>query len=568
MHASARFRAAVIGVALTLSLVGSPAVAAGTLGTATQLTSTVTASSAKLSWTAAPNATSYSVCLKTSATATTCVRESTRSSATTTTFDKLAPTGGTDYYWTVRAYATGATTTSARASFDLVAKPAVPTGLKATPSTSSVAIAWSPAANATSYRVCLMASATSTGCVRLTSASSATTASFTGLTPQPGRDWYFRVHAYNGSLFSLSSRVGFDLKVGAVTGVAVSGVTTTSMKVSWAAATNASTYEVQWAKSIGMTIDFHSKVVSTKGTSLTNLTPGVLYYVKVRGLNDDAKGPLTAARSQQLPTAPFTTTVITYNLCGQDKCREPSKNAVLPTWSKRKPIAGAIARRANADVIATQESHDEDTRFITQLPGFAVASYKSAKTLFYRTARLSKLRSGTITLDSTHNRYAVWAEFRDRTTRTRFIVADPHLEPYKGKTKDDLRRAQTKKLIAAVKSANPEHLPVVYAGDFNSNKSNASYSGGYDAPEQVFQAAGIPDSYTTANDWLNKAYNSGSQAINPPIRHYDHIDHVYVDPKIKVGRWQTMTTMSGSRYATPFATDHNPVRVVLTIPGE
>ena len=111
MYASARLRAVVIGIALTLSMVGSPAVAAGTLGTATQLTSSVTASSAKLSWTAAPNATGYSVCLMKSAASTTCYRESARSATPSTTFTSLVPTGGTDYFWTVRAYASGATST-------------------------------------------------------------------------------------------------------------------------------------------------------------------------------------------------------------------------------------------------------------------------------------------------------------------------------------------------------------------------------------------------------------------------------------------------------------------------
>ena len=567
MSAFARLGAAIFGAALTISLVSVPATAA-TLGTATNLTSTVTTSSAKLSWTAAANATSYSVCLRTSSTATMCIRESARSSATTTTFSDLVPTGGTDYFWTVRAYGGTSTTTSSRASFDLALRPSMPTDLTAVPSTSSVAISWSPAANAATYRVCLLATTTSTGCVRLSTASSATTATFTDLVTKPGHDYYFRVHAYNASGFTLTSRVPFDLKVGAVSGLTLSGVTTTSMKLAWGAATNAGTYEVQWARSIGMTTDFHSKVVSTRATTLTGLTPGTVYYVKVRGLNSWAKGPLTTARSQKLPTAPFTTTVITYNLCGQDKCRSAAKNAVLPTWSVRKPIAGAIARRAGADIIATQESHDDDTRFITQLPGFSVASYKSAKTLFYRTARFQKLRSGTITLDSTRGRYAVWAEFRDRSTRTRFIVADPHLEPGKGKTRDDIRTAQTKKLIAAIKAANSERLPVVYAGDYNSNKNNATYSGGYDAPRRVFIAAGIVDSYTTADNWLNKANNSATQAINPPLKNYDHVDHIYLDPRIMVGRWQTMTTMSGSRYATPFATDHNPVRAVLTIPGE
>src|SRR5665648_172572 len=48
---------------------------------------------------------------------------------------------------------------------------------------------------------------------------------------------------------------------------------------------------------------------------------------------------------------------------------------------------------------------------------------------------------------------------------------------------------------------------------------------GYDAVRQVFEAAGIPDSYETSPLKANPDYNSANQAKNPANRYYDHVDH-------------------------------------------
>ena len=262
--------------------------------------------------------------------------------------------------------------------------------------------------------------------------------------------------------------------------------------------------------------------------------------------------------------------VLTFNLCGQDKCVTTTNR--MKKWSTRKPLAGAIVRGTGADVIATQESGRSDTNFGTELPGFTLCRYYSAKSLFVRTAKYSVLRSGTITLDSKRGRYAVWCELQDKVTRTRFIASDAHLEPYKGLTRDNLRYLQTGELLKDMVVVNPRKLPVVYAGDFNSNKANANqskYPGGYDAPMKRFTGAGIPDSYDLADTFRDPTWNSSNQAKNPPIKNSDHIDHIYIDSRIHANAWRVVitTTDTGSAYITPFASDHNPVLAELVIPG-
>jgi hypothetical protein len=77
--------------------------------------------------------------------------------------------------------------------------------------------------------------------------------------------------------------------------VAISNVQSTSMTVAWAAPADTtelgvSGYEVQYATDAAFTTGVQTKTVSTLSATLTGLTPGVRYYVRV-----SAKNPVTDA---------------------------------------------------------------------------------------------------------------------------------------------------------------------------------------------------------------------------------------------------------------------------------
>ncbi|MEV7398580.1 fibronectin type III domain-containing protein [Aeromicrobium sp. NPDC092404] len=568
-------RAVVLGtasIALLVSLVGFvPAGAATAPAAPTGLSARAGQSSAVLSWRPVATATSYRVCLMVHNTSTSCARTSGQLTTTSFTVLGLEPTPGTDYFFKVYAFNGEASSVSALASFDLKepAAPAVVTGITQRLGYSTLVVEWEPAASARTYSVCLM-STTAETCLRSSPRSATRTATFAGLTPTAYGDYYYRVYAYNSlGASSRSAKRAVDLPVGSVEEITAKRQSASrSIAFSWTGARNAETYEIQVSTSSSMTTELKTySATGTTGTA-TGLVVGRSYAYRVRGINGISRGPYSAVRLLRLPANPATINVMTYNLCGQDKCVSSANR--MKTWRTRKDYAGAIVRGAKSGIVATQESHDEDTRFITELPGFGVAAYLHAKTLFYDKARYDVLRSGGITLSSAERKYAVWAELRDRTSRATFIVVDAHLQPGKGKSRDDLRYAQTKTLLSKVAAANPKDLPVVYAGDYNSNKSNAiqsRYPGGYDAVLKVFTAAGIPDALNRADYVVASTWNSANQAINPPLKHSDHVDHIYVDPEIRVDSWRVVLRLKGDNYALPFATDHNPVRTVLTIPG-
>jgi endonuclease/exonuclease/phosphatase family metal-dependent hydrolase len=556
---------AAVSVVATL---GAPATAATKPAAPTHLIARTGASTATLSWDAAKNATYYRTCLVSTRDQRRCDVASPRLTTTTHRATGLVARDGVDYYFRVYAYRGSSRTASVTKGFQL--KPPVPpdvvNGIKQTVTASTLHVTWKAAAHAREYEICLTGGQTSTRCLQ-TARSRETTARFTGLAPTAGGDYFYRVRAINGTVSSTSAQQRADLPVGAIaTAAAVNGGSGV-LDATWEPATNAETYELQVATAASMTNGLRTFTVAGP-TAGPTLPIGTTYYYRVRGTNGVQKGRWTPVGSVRLPSLNTSIQVLTYNLCGQDKC--VTRSNTMKKWSTRKDLAGKIALASGAGIIATQESHDKDTRFGRELPGYALAAYYSAKSLFYDKAKYESLRSGTITLSSKEKKYAVWAELRDRTTRTSFIVVDAHLQPYKGRTKDDMRATQTKILLSKVASANREKLPVVYAGDFNSNKSNADrdrYSGGYDAPRRVFAAAGVTDTYDTAARRAHADYNSANQAINPPLRHSDHVDHVYVGPGVTASDWRILVAMDGKRYATPFASDHNPLRATLTIRG-
>jgi endonuclease/exonuclease/phosphatase family metal-dependent hydrolase len=540
----------------------------------TDLAAKTTARSATLTWTAASGATHYRACIAGQS----CAALKSQTTGTSWKFSSLSP--GHRYSFTVYSYNSHGRAQSTALSVTLpkVPLPEAPTGITQTVRTTTLTISWKAAAHASAYTVCLMTSEDTEKCTRSSSRSSALTTKFTGLTPTGGADYFYRVIASNSAGTARSAKQRADLPVVAMSGVEAPKVRTTSIHLAWSAALNAETYTIEVATNSAMTSNL--KTYSVDGASrayvVTKLTPGTIYYVRMDGRNGRVHGAYSVPLAVPLPTASVAVNVVTYNLCGQDHCRTGAEKNRIKAWSTRKPYAGKIARSTGADLIATQESGHSDTKFITQLPGYSEGAYLSAKSIFYKTSRFTSLDSGTITLDKANKRYAVWNEFLDKSTRTPFYFVDPHLEPYKGKKLDDLRYAQTKVLIAAIAAENTKHLPVIYAGDFNSNKDNADqskYAGGYDAPLKAFKAVGIPDAITIAADLLHTVFNSANQAINPPYKYGDHVDHIYVSPGVRVNKLSVVlgpnaaTGSESFRYATPFASDHNPVQANVTVQG-
>ena len=464
--------------------------------------------------------------------------------------------------------------------------PAKPQGLKVSTGYSTAKITWSKAKYATKYRVCLRTNSTTKKCVRLSPKSAKRSVTFKKLKPTGGPDYFAVVTAYNGNKSRSSSKKAFDLPSGPVNNLKPAAWTNSSLTIAWSAARNADGYLLQAATSADFTSGLKNVNTSKTSLRLAGLSSGRVYYFRVRSHNGKRLGAYTARSQRRLASNAININVVTYNLCGQDKCVKSLNDdgREFAVWKTRKSYAAKLALRSKPDFIATQESSGGKTEdFGPSLgSGYALAARKSAKSLFYNKSRYTMMSSGWVALrvvDKDFDKYAVWGEFLDNRTHIRFFVFDAHLTSGKGEANDRLREQEMGKLLATNAKYNPYGFPTVFAGDFNSNPDNANqskYPGGYDAPLKVFTAAGIPDTKSVAARTIHQEFNSfnGAEPVGKR-RSGQHLDSIFVTggrvaSTMAVSEWEVVVdlmTTDGETYVTPFASDHNPVRAKLTIPG-
>lgn len=463
-------------------------------------------------------------------------------------------------------------------------KPAAITAskVKHSASTSAVTIRVAKPRRATSVAICLKYRPSSKRCARY-QRTSGRTVTFKRLTPHRGLDYVYQVRAYNRHGSSVSRWRALNLGVARAVAPRLTTARPTSLSYAWKRPRNANGYQVQLSSDRSFRTNVVTRTYRSKtkrSTGFTTLSGGMTYYARVRGLNDAKAGAWSAATASRIAPRPTRVSVMTYNLCGENKCRpshakDPWFLKNVPVWATRKPYAGALARSGNADVIATQENATS-TAFHTQLPGYTRGAYKAAKTLYYRASRFTAIDGGWLTLDGETGRYAVWNLLRDRSTGTAFIVVSAHLEPSKGATRDTRRFAQTRRLIVGIQRLNVHRLPVIYAGDWNSNDANANqerYPGGFEAPEKWFRAIDHRRALDLTDQVTNGDLNSANQGIKAPKANSDNIDAIYVPERgVTVESWAQLArfvTVDGERqYATPFGSDHNPIvaRLIVATP--
>jgi len=193
------------------------------------------------------------------------------------------------------------------------AAPAAPAGLTATGGTGQVSLAWAAVNNATSYNVYY---ATASG---VTTANGtkipATTNNYvqTGLTA--ATNYYYIVTALNSAGESVaSSQVSaatasappIATVPAAPTGVsAVGGTNQTTIK--WTAVSDATTYNLYWSKTAGVTTATGTKISGATSPAVqTGLTDGTAYYYVVTAVNSTgesaASGQVTATTLSTVPT--------------------------------------------------------------------------------------------------------------------------------------------------------------------------------------------------------------------------------------------------------------------------
>jgi hypothetical protein len=266
-------------------------------GTATGLaSSSVTTTSANLSWAAVSTATSYTAGYKLNSSSTW-----TDLAAQTTTSASLSGlASGSLYDWRVVTTCTSGSST-ASAQFTTQAVCVAPAGLSSTPAATTATVSWGAVTAATSYAVDYKLN-TDVSWTSFSTAQTGTSASLTGLAATSLYDW--RVSATCPSGTTPATAAQFTTTAvpvcNAPTGLASTpGATTAS--VSWAAPSGAVSYKVEYKLNSSGTYTTFSTAQTGTSASLTGLTASTLYDWRVT--TNCSSGSSSAAAAQFTTTA-------------------------------------------------------------------------------------------------------------------------------------------------------------------------------------------------------------------------------------------------------------------------
>ncbi len=286
----------------------------------------ITSTSFVASWNAMPTATSYAIDVATDATFLSPVSGYVDLSLTNTSVTLALPTPGATYFYRVRAVSAVGTSANSNVISTLI-KPAAPTAATATAiSETGFTANWSTVPGVSGYFLDVSSNNFNSFLpgydnFPLTLTSQAITGLNTGSTYQ------YRVRSYNttGSSSNSSTISLITIPAKPITTIATN-FTTNGFTANWQTTTGAVNYRLDVASDPGfasgtLVAGYDDKVVNGTSDAVTGLTPGTIYYFRVRAVNASGTSVSSdAASSTNIPpppvgifTANITTTSFTAN---------------------------------------------------------------------------------------------------------------------------------------------------------------------------------------------------------------------------------------------------------------
>ena len=265
--------------------------------------SSITTSSATVSWTAVTNAVSYAVDYKLNSSST-WTSFSTAQTGTSASLTGL--TSGSLYDWRTIATCSAGAGNAVAAQFTTLVPCSAPAGLSSTSITSSGAtVNWTAVTAATSYAVSYKLNSSSTW-ISFSTAQTNISAILTGLTASSLYDWSVSATCPSGTTTATAAQFTTTAPVAcnAPTGLTSSAITSSGATVGWTAVSGAASYVVDYKLNTATT--WTSAATATTATSVTisGLTASSLYDYRV-STNCGANG------TSGFTAAQFTTTATT-----------------------------------------------------------------------------------------------------------------------------------------------------------------------------------------------------------------------------------------------------------------
>jgi endonuclease/exonuclease/phosphatase family metal-dependent hydrolase len=398
--------------------------------------------------------------------------------------------------------------------------------------------------------------------------------------------YYYRLEAVNGSRHSFSTTIGaVGLRPAAPTDVVVSsGNPGTALTWDSGPATG---YLIEQSTDPTMA---GSRVYRITGLDQQftppDVTDGTTYYFAVAALNGStASAYSTPTAGTEVTTEQQPLSVLTYNILEATSAGRPEGGTRVAPWSKRKAGVVALIKRANPDVVAIQEGAAwangvPGPRQVDSLKKALGSTYRLADTEiaypqhpYFRTGDYILYKSslykavgagGHWQLNDSNPHFAAYQVLQNRSTGAKFLFVAPHLTVNTGLRFDKMRKAETQTMITdanAFVESNP--IPIVYAGDFNSDVTKHH---SFDGPGMAMRAANVDDAFDVAQARTNGQFNSANAYFRRPPEFGCHIDYVFAPPGVAVTSWRMLLDLSRGKIVGTIPSDHNPVVANLRLP--
>ncbi|HTW21882.1 MAG TPA: endonuclease/exonuclease/phosphatase family protein [Mycobacteriales bacterium] len=453
-------------------------------------------------------------------------------------------------------------------------------------SSSSFTVALKPTTGASHYRVYASTTKSDLNVLRVKSAHRSALASNPVVTvhglPYAAQPYYYRLEAINGSHHRWSPLIGsVGLRPATPNEIAVS-TNGAANSLTWQSGP-ATGYEIQAATTTSMT---DPTVFTTVGTDTLftpyGLTPGA-YYFTVRALNGTTPSTPTSPIPMTVTGSQAPVSVMTYNLIeAYYDGRKEGSGHVAP-WSERVNGVVKLIKQVNPDVISIQEAAawvdgvkgprqvdslvqhlgGEYSLAYTEVPPTQKGYFRTGVYILYKNSTMQAVGDGNHWAIG-NDRWAAYQVLQNTSTGAQFLMVAPHLEVGTGRSYDENRKAETESMVAQAEAYDADlGLPIVYAGDFNSDTDKYHT---FDGPSEVMRADHIDDAFDVAQSRTNAKYNSSNGYFRKPPAFGYHIDYVFASPGIAVQSWKLVIDLTHGEFKGVIPSDHNPIVADLQIP--
>jgi endonuclease/exonuclease/phosphatase family metal-dependent hydrolase len=344
-------------------------------------------------------------------------------------------------------------------------------------------------------------------------------------------------------------------------------------------------FTVTRAANRAMTRAVHTYTIrgGTRQFTPPGLDRGQTYFFRVRARGKVARSAASAPTQVRVRSSEQPIRVMTYNILELSRDGQREGTGVVAPWSERRIAAARLIKKANPDVVAIQEGstwvgRPRGRRQVDSLKSALGGEYALSHTErspnlphYFRTGDYILYKKSVYRAvgHSWHwplgdTEYAAYQVLVNRQTHARFVFVSTHLIVGDGAGYDRMRERETKVLLSKAGAfASRHHVPVIYAGDFNTDHTSEH---AFDGPGIAMREAHVASAFNAAQSRRLASYNSANGYDRRPPKFGDHIDYVFAPPGVAVRSWAQVMDLSHGRLAGVIPSDHNPVVAALEFP--